>query len=280
VLALSRASRARALPITAMAASLFCFLPISAEPVSWIAARGELLSAAFSLACMLALITWARTGKARWAALSIFATLLALATKETAIVLPPLAAAAVLFLRQRPLRSRLALAALLIACLAAYALFRHYTGTIVPSPQFSWNPLRSLRRFGYHMSRPLTTVLEAVETRNIHRLDIPGLAQTAAFLILLAQCPVAAAAALAWKAAFHLPFFAVITIESRYLYIPAMGTTALIAIICLQGYLLGRRHAPPLAPAPLIAWAWILALYIRQLSINITTWASVLLNSW
>jgi len=314
LLALSPSSRARALPVTAMAASLFCFLPISAEPVSWIAARGELLCAAFSLVCMLALITWARTGKARWAALSILATLLALGTKETAIALPPLAAAAVLFLRQRPLRSRLALAALLIGCLAAYALFRHYTGTIVPSPHFTWNPHRGLRRFGYHISRPLTTVLEAIELRSIRRLDIPGLAQTAAILILLAQCPVAAAASLAWKAAFHLPFFAVMTIEARHLYVSHMGTTALIAISCLQGYLFLRpsgtlpalsvypersrggvegslpalslsngskgRHTPHLAPAPLIIWACILALYIRQLSINITVWAGMLLHKW
>jgi hypothetical protein len=266
------AARRGALPVAAMAACLFLLLPASAEPVSWIGARGDLLCSSFSLASMLALVAWGKTGKARWAALSLSLVLLALGTKETCLVLPFVAAVAAVWMTQRPMRARLAVCLIMLSCGAAYMLLRAHAGIFFAPPNVGGNLPRSLRRFGYWISRPATTIVEAVEIRDFHRLDVEGLAQTAAIALLLLQNPGPAAAFLGWKAAFYAPVCGFGILEPRYFYLPGMGSAALIALICWEGYAVCRRVALHLAPAPFLAWAWILACYLSELRMNIEAW--------
>jgi hypothetical protein len=270
------AARRGALPVAAMAACLFLFLPASAEPISWICARGDLLCASFSLACVLTLMTWGKTGKARWAALSLLLLLLALGTKETCLVLPFVGAVAAVWMTQRPMRARLAVCLIMLCCGAAYLLLRAHAGTFLAPPNVGRNLPRSLRAFGYWISRPATTIVEAVEIRDFHRLDVEGLAQTAAFALLLLPNLGAAAASLGWKIIFYAPVAGFGILEPRYFYLPGMGSAALVALTCWGGYALCRRAAVHLAPVPFVAWAWILARYLSELTWNIHLWSRLL----
>ena len=77
-------------PGAAFAAALvFAVHPLNGQAVYWIPGRNELLLAVFGLAAWLAWLRAADTGRRRWLAAHGAAWLLALLSKETAIVFPP-----------------------------------------------------------------------------------------------------------------------------------------------------------------------------------------------
>lgn len=78
---------------TAAAAAVLAFaLTPKAHPIAvlWISARGELLMALFSLACVASWIRWTRGGGRRWVVASACCYVLALLSKETPILVPAL----------------------------------------------------------------------------------------------------------------------------------------------------------------------------------------------
>jgi len=69
-------------------ALLFVLYPLNPEAIYWIAARSDTLMACFALLSLLLSLHAVASRRARFSALSLLAFLLALATKETAVVLP------------------------------------------------------------------------------------------------------------------------------------------------------------------------------------------------
>lgn len=84
----------RALRINAWAAFaatlLYALHPMRVEAVAWVTGRKDLMCTGFSLGALLAYVAWTRSGRRRdyWLVLGLF--LLALLSKGTALVLPPL----------------------------------------------------------------------------------------------------------------------------------------------------------------------------------------------
>lgn len=72
------------------AASFFAIYEGHQEAVMWYAAANELLLFFFGLLCLLAWLTFLERGERRWLAVSIVTFLLALLSKESAVVLTPL----------------------------------------------------------------------------------------------------------------------------------------------------------------------------------------------
>jgi len=221
-------------------------------------------------------VTWGKTGRARWAALSVACALLALGAKENAITLPLFAAAAALCLRRRGRRSRAAVGLLLLSSMIPYLLVRHALATLTPPPGFGGHLAHTMRMMGYYFSKPAMSVLDAIEIGDVHRLDIAGLGFAAALILLLLRDPAPTGAFLSWKVAFYLPVSQFQLLETRYYYLPAAGTCALIALLCWQGYVMCRRAAPHLSAAPLLAWAWIAAHYALDLAHCARQWAGML----
>jgi hypothetical protein len=71
-----------------LATVLFALQGFHAEPVLWFAASSDLLVALFVLGSLAAYIRFRQTGRRRWLMVAVVAFLLALASKETAVVLP------------------------------------------------------------------------------------------------------------------------------------------------------------------------------------------------
>lgn len=72
----------------AFTAALFAVLSVHAEAVSWVAARYDVLAGLYSFASVLFLVLYAQKGKPFYYVISLGASAMALASKETAIVLP------------------------------------------------------------------------------------------------------------------------------------------------------------------------------------------------
>jgi len=76
--------------IALLAALIFAAHPVQSESVSYISSRGDLLSAFFLLGCFIFYVLFFRTKKKIFPALSLVTYLLALLSKENALILVPL----------------------------------------------------------------------------------------------------------------------------------------------------------------------------------------------
>lgn len=133
----SRASASNLVPLAA--ALLFAATPLHCEDTAWISGRADLLAGAFFLPSLLLFLGFRKTGKRHQLVLSFLLGILAMGSKETAVILPAVIFSASLFLREKrddALASRL-LRALkdsgpYIVLALLYLIFRYLCfGTIV-----------------------------------------------------------------------------------------------------------------------------------------------------
>ena len=75
-------------PVALFMAGLYAVHPMFTQAISWVPGRGDLLAGMFSLAAVLAYISYSRTGKKAGLVLHIVAYLLAVLSKETTVFLP------------------------------------------------------------------------------------------------------------------------------------------------------------------------------------------------
>ncbi|MGE5279350.1 MAG: tetratricopeptide repeat protein [Deltaproteobacteria bacterium] len=119
-----------------LAAMLFAVHPIHAVALNYVADRGNLLAALFSLACLIFIDKAADKAGRRALALrtlAVFAFLLALLSRESAVLLPAYAVACVIIKRRPvPRGERLFLAALFLAAGAYVLLTRHLLPMLIP----------------------------------------------------------------------------------------------------------------------------------------------------
>jgi tetratricopeptide (TPR) repeat protein len=85
-----------------VAATLFAVHPMMTEAVGYVSGRSDLLSGTFMLLSFVALRQWLNTNRSTWIAIVLTGFFLALATKETAIMVPALFVYYILFVRQDP----------------------------------------------------------------------------------------------------------------------------------------------------------------------------------
>ncbi|MDP8234189.1 MAG: tetratricopeptide repeat protein [Candidatus Saelkia tenebricola] len=96
--------------------ALFALHPVQTEPVNWIGARADLLVGLFSLLAITLFINFIKTTKYRFYIFSLFAFILALFSKEIAILIP-LIFLSLTKLLDKKIKSRLKIAPFIIAML-------------------------------------------------------------------------------------------------------------------------------------------------------------------
>jgi hypothetical protein len=142
-----------------IAALAFALTP-KAHPIAvlWVSARGELLMAIFSLAAVASWIVWTRGGGGSWLVAAVGAYVLALFSKESAVLLP-----AVLVVTPgaaRPLAARLRAAGAFIASGAAVLWWRAASGALMPySTDAHYNLAVPLVRLGRNATNYLGRLL-------------------------------------------------------------------------------------------------------------------------
>jgi hypothetical protein len=119
-------------PLAAVLATIAFALTPKAHPIAvlWISGRAELLLALFSLIAVAAWIVWSRNGRARWLVVAAAAYIVALGSKETALLLPLLYLATPS--ATRPWRSRLGAVTMLLGFAAVIFVWRSSIGALTP----------------------------------------------------------------------------------------------------------------------------------------------------
>jgi hypothetical protein len=132
----------RRAPLAAgVAATLYAVHPMMTEAVGYISGRSDLLSGTFKLLAFVAVRRWLNTDRWIWLAVTLLAFLLAVAAKETAVVLPLLFLYYIVLIRDDPpvVRRRhaimLCVPVLAVAVLGAAArlglfVYVEYAGTV------------------------------------------------------------------------------------------------------------------------------------------------------
>jgi Flp pilus assembly protein TadD len=92
----------RAALAAGVAATLYAVHPMMTEAVGYISGRSDLLSGTFKLLAFVAVRRWLNTDRLTWLTVALVAFLLAVAAKETAVVLPLLFLYYILFIRDDP----------------------------------------------------------------------------------------------------------------------------------------------------------------------------------
>ena len=250
LLVLTQGSRQAA----ASASFLYLATPASAEPISWWAARSDLLSTTFSLAGLLALIVWTQRGGARYVGAAIFSFVCAVLSKESAGAVLPLACFWLLLApknEKSPLPQRALLLAGLLVLALAYLAFRVETHTLLRPPAARVGTHFALGHFLRFVCMPLAGVVMGLELKTMVPVNVGSLGLLAAAIIVLWPCLRQAALLAAWKVVFFLPAMSYSIIVPRYEYAPLAGAAALIALLCLQA---DRRWRPLWAPLTLVPW--------------------------
>jgi protein O-mannosyl-transferase len=216
-------------PRAAAAAVIAFALTPKAHPIAvlWLSARGELLMSLFSLCAVAAWINWSRGRGRRWLAAAAICYVLALLSKEAAILLPVLlvlAPGATI-----PTRSRVAALLFLVAVGAALFWWRAQTGALLP---LSHDPHYNLEVRLFRLWR---------NAQNYTARMLPGplvllAATAAAFAIGRSRPPVIRrySAALptflvAWMAILLAPVLGIVARNELYLYLPVFGACLLAA---------------------------------------------------
>jgi hypothetical protein len=238
-----------------------------AHPIAvlWISARGDLLTALFSLAAVGAWIVWTRNGRMLWAIGAALCYVLAVLSKETAILLPLL-----LLLTprsERPFAHR-AMAVLGMVVLAvAIVVWRSHVGALMPPSGDAhydlmtgvgrW--LRSAQNYTARMiAAPLALPLiiglvRVVDSRwTVSMQDRGEPVRPHSYLI---DVPVIVFAA-AWVVVFIAPVLPITLRSELYLYLPVFG-------VCLFVGWLSSLLFSAIGPRPL---AIALGLYVVGLS--------------
>lgn len=226
------------------AGALFALHPFHPEVVTWVAGRVDSICAAFYLPALLFFLRWLRTEKGLDYALSLAFFVLALSSKEMAVMLPALVSLVALYRRGRLLPSALA-AAPFWAVLGLYLVFRTYVLTSVDAHaavERRFRPFESLEALVHrtlHAFAPLNLGLlpegwEGAATAGVFLLAVP-LALVLAFALLRRRVEgrfVALASALYLVSL--APVFKILDPEplltgSRYLYLPLAFLAILVA---------------------------------------------------
>jgi hypothetical protein len=255
-----------------LAALLWAVLPTHAEPVSWVAARMDVLSGTFALACMLFLVMAQK--RRAWALImpGVLLFLLAVGAKETGGMLG--AVIVVWAVTAEPGARRLpAVAAGVIVILGlAYVAFRHFAGTIIVPPQRHPFRHRGMREHMEYLSWPLAKVYQAIEARSTLVVDWVALLRGAAKGILLLPCLGVAVVMLVWRIAFYAPTLMFVQTDDRYLYAPEMGSAALMALITWQAALWLWRRKDVYKWLPLAGYAYLLGATMMELYGRLGLW--------
>ncbi len=111
--------------IAVTSGALFALQPVHPEAVTWIAGRVDPVCAAFYLPAVFFFLRWLRTGERRGLILGLASFVLALASKEMAVILPALLFL-LAFYRRRNLAGAFLAAAPFFVVLVAYLAFRTY----------------------------------------------------------------------------------------------------------------------------------------------------------
>jgi hypothetical protein len=212
-------------PRAAFLATLAFALTPKAHPIGvlWISARGDLLMALFSILAMLAWLRWAESNRSRWFVASFTCYLIALLSKETAILLP------FLLLLTPASRSpitviRAAGASVMIAGAAVVIGLRAYIGAVMPTtldahyglvrPAGRW--VRNLENYAGRAMPAAIGLLGIVgvpawfRRRTRITWDRHALNRQLIF-------------AIAWFAVFTLPVLPIPARSELYLYLPGLG---------------------------------------------------------
>jgi Tfp pilus assembly protein PilF len=150
------------------AATLFAVHPVTVYGVTYLAQRSIVMATLFSLLSLTAFVRALASRGGRWLWLSALLYGLALLSKEHAVMLPAVALAIALLLGKRPAGSRLELAAIAGAVVAAGALITYrlveqgFIGTV---PEYYVRELRALRASSGGAFDPWTAYLGSVVTQ-------------------------------------------------------------------------------------------------------------------
>jgi hypothetical protein len=242
----------------AAAAAVLAFaLTPKAHPIAvlWISARGELLMALLSLACVASWIKWTRAGGRRWLATSACCYVLALLSKETPILLPALLLLSPGASRSFGTRLR---AVTLPSTLAVLVLWwRADAGALTP---FS-------KDAHYYRDVPLFRVVRNARNYMARMVPAPLLlvmvAGLAAFLSprrfdgTVQRSWRAAVFAAAWTAVFLAPVLGIVARSELYIYLPTFGCCLLAACVASPWLdrLVSARQGVPIVAAAVIAFA-------------------------
>jgi hypothetical protein len=218
--------------VAAAAAVLAFALTPKAHPIAvlWLSARGELLMALFTLVCVAAWMQWSRGRGTWWLVAAAGSYVLALLSKETAILLPALllvAPGATV-----PLAARLR-GALLLGGLAAGVLWwRAETGALMPfSTDEHYNldvPLfrvgRNARNYTERMlPAPLVLLICAAVVSRAIKAGAASQSETRAASAILFG--------LAWTLILLVPVLGIVARNELYLYLPTFGLCLITAAL-------------------------------------------------
>ena len=258
-----------------LAALIYAVLPTHAEPVAWVAARMDVLSGTFSLAAMTSLLLAAR--RRAWVLLAVGALLylLAIGAKESGGMLVLVVLAWIIVVERNSRRLALTAAGLFCAIAAGYVAFRHSAGTIIVPPQR--HPFRHLaaRFHARYLSAPLANLYEAAQARSLAWLDATALLRGLAKIAVLLPCLAVAVVMLVWRIAFYLPALIFVQADDRYLYLPEMGSAALLGLITWQVAVWLRRYRDSLGWLSFAAYAYLLAAAMSALLVQLRGWKSL-----
>lgn len=248
------------LPVLATAA--FAVAPSHAEPVCWLAARGDLLATLFGVAALALHLERRR-------ALAIAAFFLALSAKESVLALPLVALA----LDRRPLRARLPDLGAFTLALAGFVVLRraasgHWIGGYGTSVHLTPDPLAWLASLATYPWRAVSPALARTASVTTRLAELAGLAPIAlAFALALSPSRRRSAgrAIALLTSALVLAALPVLSLEvaradvegERFLYFPSVfGVVAISAALVT----IANRTAQRVASLAFVAgWAVALA---------------------
>lgn len=255
-----------------LAGVLWAVLPTDAEAVCWVAARMDVLCGTFSLAAMLALAFAARRRSLALVPAGAALFLLAVGAKETGGMLAAVVVAWALMTEPGARRIPFVAAGVLAALGAAYVAYRYLSGTIIRPPQRHHFQHLAWRMHSYYLAKPLAKVYEAISMRAASLVDWWGLLRGGSQGLLLLGCLRVAALMLLWRILFYLPALIFVQADDRYLYMPEMGSVALMAFITWQAARWFRRYREGLQWLPFGAYTYLLAVNILDLLQQLGQW--------
>jgi len=258
----------------ALAGVLFALHPAVAEPVALVMARSDVVATAGSIAALAAFRTFVRTRRRRYLVLHAVAFAVAIASKESAIVVPPLITLWLLLDRRRPWGA-------LAPSWALAVLYFVVRARVVGGTGLALDPLRWFVGGGLSIAATGKLLLET-GVRNVSRGEAVGLAALAtaavgwgaaltiaacgrrrrALFVLVAWMVASIAMVLLPRAVYVPNAEGKIALADRWL-LPAVAAASLIAAVFAQTFLRGRG---PLAVLGLVAvWAAVMMTFAPTL---------------